>query len=92
MARPGITEQDVFETIVSLQETGTKITVENIRIHLRRGSPNTINRHLRCWREKSAIDIKQLKNQCTALKRIMKRLDAIDLKLDCLINKAGIEL
>lgn len=75
MARPGVTEQEVFEAIHSLIETGTKVTVESVRAELGHGSPNTINRHLRIWREKPAItlvsqspiQVKQLKKQCQDL-------------------------
>jgi colicin import membrane protein len=75
MARPGVTEQEVFEAIAALQEIGAKITVEGIRAELGHGSPNTINRHLRAWRAKpvaninpqSLIEVKQLKKHCAAL-------------------------
>ena len=51
MARPGITEAEVFEAIEDLLALELKITVVNIREHLLRGSPNTINRHLRTWKK-----------------------------------------
>ena len=81
MARPGVTEQEVFEAIASLQEIGTKVTVESIRAELGHGSPNTIHRHLRSWREKPAVtinpkslmEVKQLKKQCAALEAALER-------------------
>jgi colicin import membrane protein len=75
MARPGVTEAEVFEVINSFIEMGVKVTVESIRAELGHGSPNTINRHLRTWREKlvvpifaqSSIQVKQLKKRCADL-------------------------
>ena len=77
MARPGVTEKEVFEAIQSLIEMGAKVTVESVRAELGHGSPNTINRHLRTWREKppvtinpqSQLQIKQLKKQQTVLEK-----------------------
>jgi hypothetical protein len=71
MARPGVTEQEVFEAIGALLEMGSKVTVESLRAELGHGSPNTINRHLRTWREKppqiihrdSSLQVKHLKKQ-----------------------------
>ena len=51
VARPGITESEVFEAIENLLALELKITVVSIREHLQRGSPNTINRHLRTWKK-----------------------------------------
>jgi colicin import membrane protein len=84
VGRPGVTEKEVLEAIAALQEMSARVTVESIRFYLGRGSPNTINRHLRSWREKSAIDIN------LAFKCIIKRLDVIDLKLQRLCEKGGI--
>lgn len=75
MARPGITETEVFTTIETLTDRGFKITVESIRAELQRGSPNTINRHLRTWRELQELEksgsnndkIKRLREQNLAL-------------------------
>lgn len=74
MARPGVTEAQVFEAIASLQDLGIKVTIENIRAELGQGSPNTINRHVRTWRAKPPVhfnpqtqnQIRQLKKQCAA--------------------------
>jgi colicin import membrane protein len=75
MARPGVTEQETFEAIHSLIEMGAKVTVERVRETLGHGSPNTINRYLRTWREKphislvpqSPLQVKQLKKKCQSL-------------------------
>ncbi len=75
MARPGVTESEVFEAIQSLLEIGAKITVESVRAELGHGSPNTINRHLRTWRTKpqqivvreSSLQVKHLKKQLSEL-------------------------
>ena len=77
MARPGVTEKEVFEAIQSLMEIGAKVTVESVRTELGHGSPNTINRHLRTWREKpnvsinsqSQLQISQLKKKQITLER-----------------------
>ena len=75
MARPGITESEVFTTIETLLNREAKITVESIRAELQRGSPNTINRHLRVWREQQELErsgdnnhkIKKLREQNLSL-------------------------
>jgi chromosome segregation ATPase len=56
MGRPGITEEEVFNAIEALLDREAKVTVESIRAHLQRGSPNTISRHLRAWKVKQEQD------------------------------------
>ncbi len=56
MGRPGITEEEVFDAIETLLDREAKVTVENIRAHLHRGSPNTIIKHLRAWKVKQEQD------------------------------------
>mgnify|MGYP005849263549 CR=1 FL=1 len=46
MARPGITQEDVFKTIERIIALGEKPTINVIRSFLGTGSPNTIHRHL----------------------------------------------
>jgi chromosome segregation ATPase len=56
MGRPGITEEEVFDAIETLLDREAKVTVESIRAHLHRGSPNTIIKHLRAWKIKQEQD------------------------------------
>ena len=54
-----------------------KVTVESIRMELGHGSPNTINRHLRTWRQKPIVPIanpvdKLLKRRCADLEAELK--------------------
>ena len=65
MARPGVTKQEVITAIESLISIEAKVTVESVRLQLGKGSPNTINRHLRNWREEQ-------KNTKTASKTKLK--------------------
>lgn len=48
MAR-GITEQDVFEAADALLARGERPTIDRVRDHIGRGSPNTINPMLDAW-------------------------------------------
>ena len=78
MARPGVTEKQVFEAIQALMAIDAKVTVESIRMELGHGSPNTINRHLRAWRQKpivpiaNPVEVKQLKRRCADLEAELK--------------------
>jgi len=91
MARPGVTEAEVFEVIHSFIEMGVKVTVESIRAELGHGSPNTINRHLRTWRQKpvvpiaSPIEVKQLKRRCADLEEELESNASQAEKLSSLI-------
>lgn len=75
MGRPGITEVDVVDAIETLLEREANVTVESIRAQLQRGSPNTINRHLRTWKAKQEqtsgsgdLQVKRLRAQNLGLK------------------------
>lgn len=48
MAR-GVTEQDVFEAADALLVRGERPTIDRVRDHIGRGSPNTINPMLDAW-------------------------------------------
>ena len=45
----GITEDDVLKAADELLAKGARPTIERVRHHLGRGSPNTVNRHLETW-------------------------------------------
>lgn len=45
----GITRDDVWQAADSLLKTGQRPTIERIRLHLGRGSPNTVSPHLDAW-------------------------------------------
>lgn len=51
MARPGITYEEVAAAAESLTANGQHAGIIAVRNHLGTGSPNTINRHLKKWRE-----------------------------------------
>lgn len=51
MARPGITYEEVAAAAESLTANGQHTGIMAVRNHLGTGSPNTINRHLKKWRE-----------------------------------------
>lgn len=51
MGRPGMTEEEVIGAIEALLRDGFRVTVNSVRKKLGRGSPNTINRYLRDWRD-----------------------------------------
>src|SRR5690606_19214108 len=48
MAR-GIQQQDVWMAADALLRNGEQPTVERVRLHLGRGSPNTVGPHLKAW-------------------------------------------
>lgn len=52
MSRPGITYLEVAQAATQLLESGGRVTIEEVRKILGRGSHSTINRHLRDWRER----------------------------------------
>lgn len=54
MARPGITQEQVFATADQLREDGVQPTVQAIRERLGSGSFSTITSHLAAWREQHA--------------------------------------
>ncbi|WP_354686181.1 DNA-binding protein [Cupriavidus necator] len=45
----GITRDDVWEAADHLLKAGQRPTIERIRLHLGRGSPNTVSPHLDAW-------------------------------------------
>ncbi|MBP0623282.1 DNA-binding protein [Cupriavidus consociatus] len=45
----GITRDDVWTAADSLLKAGQRPTIERIRLHLGRGSPNTVSPHLDAW-------------------------------------------
>ncbi|PZX22033.1 conserved hypothetical protein [Cupriavidus phytorum] len=45
----GITRDDVWQAADSLLKAGQRPTIERIRLHLGRGSPNTVSPHLDAW-------------------------------------------
>lgn len=51
MARPGITQSEVFSAIDALIANDVKPTITAIREQIGTGSPNTIHRHLSAWRD-----------------------------------------
>ncbi|SAI71014.1 cointegrate resolution protein [Bordetella ansorpii] len=48
MAR-GITDEDVWAAADALLRDGEQPTIERVRLHLGRGSPNTVGPHLKTW-------------------------------------------
>lgn len=54
MARPGITQDQVFTAANQLREDGVQPTVQAIRERLGSGSFSTITQHLATWREEHA--------------------------------------
>lgn len=51
MARTGISQEQVFEAVETLMQTGDSVTVSSVREHLGSGSYSTISTHLAKWRE-----------------------------------------
>jgi len=45
----GITREDVWQAADALLKAGHRPTIERIRLHLGRGSPNTVSPHLDAW-------------------------------------------
>src|SRR5215472_6936472 len=45
----GITREDVWQAADALLKAGQRPTIERIRLHLGRGSPNTVSPHLDAW-------------------------------------------
>lgn len=45
----GITENDVWKACDALLVNGSRPTIERVRLHLGRGSPNTVGPHLDTW-------------------------------------------
>lgn len=60
MSRLGITEEDVINTINTLQKNKVSITIENIRNELKTGSNTTISSHLKKWRKNNGISSKSI--------------------------------
>lgn len=46
---PRLTREDVFEAADALLLQGQRVTIDRVRQHLGRGSPNTIQEHLEAW-------------------------------------------
>lgn len=45
----GVTKDDVFAAADALLQVGEQPTIEKVRLHLGRGSPNTVSPHLKEW-------------------------------------------
>lgn len=45
----GVKEADVWAAADALLHAGEQPTIERVRLHLRRGSPNTVGPHLKSW-------------------------------------------
>ena len=54
MARPGITQEQVFEAATALQDEGTVPTVQSVRERIGSGSYTTITPMLNAWRDEHA--------------------------------------
>lgn len=63
----GITAGDVFEAADHLLADGGRPTIERVRQHLGRGSPNTVNRHLDAWWSTLASRMKGGNSNTTSL-------------------------
>jgi len=46
---PRLSREDVFAAADAILVAGEKVTIANVRDHLGRGSPNTIQEHLETW-------------------------------------------
>jgi chromosome segregation ATPase len=57
MARPGITYHDVAEAAKQLIQRGDKVTIDRVRLMLKRGSDATISKHLQEWRRQCEVII-----------------------------------
>ncbi|WHN64546.1 DNA-binding protein [Cysteiniphilum sp. QT6929] len=56
MARPGISYEDILEAITKLEAEGMTPSINNVRDTVGRGSPTTISKFLKQWREERATD------------------------------------
>lgn len=56
MARPGISYEDILEAITKLEAQGMTPSINNVRDTVGRGSPTTISKFLKQWREERATD------------------------------------
>lgn len=56
MARPGISYEDILEAITRLEAQGFTPSINNVRDTVGRGSPTTISKFLKQWREERASD------------------------------------
>ncbi|GGG03933.1 MULTISPECIES: DNA-binding protein [Cysteiniphilum] len=56
MARPGISYEDILEAISKLEAQGATPSINNVRDTVGRGSPTTISKFLKQWREERATD------------------------------------
>ncbi|WP_119329209.1 DNA-binding protein [Cysteiniphilum halobium] len=56
MARPGISYEDILEAIAKLEAQGITPSINNVRDTVGRGSPTTISKFLKQWREERASD------------------------------------
>ncbi len=54
MARPGISYEDILEAITKLEAQGITPSINNVRDTVGRGSPTTISKFLKQWREERA--------------------------------------
>ncbi len=54
MARKGVTYEQVVEAAKAIEAEGENPTIQRVLQRLGTGSPNTIHRHLRSWKEQSA--------------------------------------
>lgn len=56
MARPGISYEDILEAIAKLEAQGITPSINNVRDTVGRGSPTTISKFLKQWREEHTND------------------------------------
>ena len=54
MARKGVTYEQVVEAAKAIEAEGENPTIQRVLQRLGTGSPNTIHRHLRSWKEQNA--------------------------------------
>ena len=78
MARPGISYEDILEAIAKLKAEGTIPSINNVRDTVGRGSPTTISKFLKQWREKPAKS-KLDSQQATTSKNIEDNMQPVTL-------------
>lgn len=85
MARKGVTYEQVVEAAKAIEAEGENPTIQRVLQRLGTGSPNTIHRHLRSWKEQSAPQ------KPAALKLPEKLQDALLAEISRQANEARAE-
>lgn len=76
MPRPGLTYDDVAQAANTLNQQGTNPTIQNIRESLGTGSPITISKHLKTWKEAQKSGLIQPEAPAAAERKLSRRAPA----------------